>query len=239
METEESSRPSPPYIPLMTLENFIGKLKATVVPPIIDSSLTQSMSGGMSGALMSALRFLGLIEQGGKVREPLKALVAVYKTDKWKPQLAAVITMAYKGIVADLDLMTATPAMLEECFRTNGKVNGQVLEKAVRFYLGALTSADQPLSPLLKGRKPRATGTARKASRSARKGSDADDSDLENQDEIEAEIPLGMRKLRLPVPGKQDLIFMVPTDMTVDDWKFIEPIFKQYVERMLGADLIS
>lgn len=236
MDTEESSRPNPPYIPLMTLDNFIGKLKATVVPPVIDSSLTQSMSGGMSGALMSALRFLGLIEQGGKVRAPLKDLVAAHKTEKWKAALVAVITPAYKNIVGDLDLMTATPAMLEERFRTNGKCAGQVLEKAVRFYLAALTATDQSISPLLKGRKPRNSGIVRKASRTTRKGSDETPDETQ---ELEEETPPGMRKLRLPVPGKHDLVFMVPEDMTPDDWKFIKPIFEQYVERMLNADLLA
>lgn len=66
-ESTVTDRRTLPYIPLATLTNFVGKLKKTVVPPVIDASLTRNMSGGMSGALTSALKFLGLIDQVGRI----------------------------------------------------------------------------------------------------------------------------------------------------------------------------
>lgn len=230
--SDEISRPVPPYIPLMTLDNFAGKLKATVVPPVIDSSLTQSMSGGMAGALMSALKFLGLIEANGKVREPLKKLVAAHGTEGWKDALASIIEPAYAEVIGDLDLQTATPAMLEDCFRTRGKASGQVLEKSVRFYLAALALIEKPISPLLSSRKPRATPNARKnAGRMPRKTPDERKSDL-THDEVPP--PAGVRHLKLPIPGKaQFLVLSVPADFTAADWEFLKPIFDKYVDRML------
>lgn len=234
---EETSRPVPPYIPLMTLENFAGKLKATVVPPVIDSSLTQSMSGGMAGALMSALKFLGLIDANGKVREPLKKLVAAQGTENWKTALAAVLDPAYADIIGDLDLQTATPAMLEECFRVRGKATGQVLEKSVRFYLAALAQIERPISPLLSSRKPRSGGASRKGgNRTAQRKPDAE----RKTDGVSADdMPpaAGTRHLRLPIPGKtQFLVLTIPADFTADDWEFLKPIFDKYVERMFAGE---
>lgn len=236
--TEELSRPVPPYIPLMTLENFAGKLKSTVVPPVIDSSLTQSMSGGMAGALMSALKFLGLIEANGKVREPLKKLVAAQGTEQWKSALASVVEPAYAEVIGDLDLLTATPAMLEECFRVRGKATGQVLEKSVRFYLAALAQMEQPISPLLSGRRPRATGASRKGtSRTAqRKNVENERKGDGGSTDDAAPPPLGARHLKLPIPGKsQSLVLTVPAEFTLEDWEFLKPIFEKYVERMFSS----
>jgi Family of unknown function (DUF5343) len=237
MDTEDTSRVNPPYIPLMTLENFAGKLKAAVVPPVIDSSLTQSMSGGMAGALMSALKFLGLVDAAGKTQASLKKLVAAHGTDTWKTTQAELLLPAYKEIIGDLDLTTTTPAMLEECFRKKTKATGQVLEKAIRFYLAILTAADSPISPLLKTRKPRGAPSQRRPTRttSARKqpSENYDSEDIEDNED-EENVGIKPLKLRLPVPGKQqEILFIVPGDLTLEDWTFLHPIFSQYVDRML------
>lgn len=232
MDTEEISRTTTPYIPLMTLENFCGKLKAAVVPPVIDSSLTQSMSGGMAGALMSALKFLGLVEANGKVRQPLRELVEAQGTEEWKAALRKVVMPAYKDIIGDLDLLTATPAMLEARFREAGRASGQVLEKAIRFYLAALAAFDEPISPLLKSRKPRATPSSRKASSKPARRAPAASREEEEEEEEEGG-GAGTKKLQLPLPGKGNVIFTIPADLTKEEWDFLKPIFEQYMDRML------
>lgn len=234
MDTEEVVRTTTPYIPLMTLENFTGKLKATVVPPVIDSSLTQSMSGGMAGALMSALKFLGLVDANGRTRQSLRDLVEAHGTENWKVALRKVVTPAYKDIIGDLDLLTATPAMLESRFREVGKAQGQVLEKAVRFYLAALAATEEPISPLLKARKARTTSTARKSPTKARNRSTPNNAS-NGEEEEEVALAPGMKKLQLPLPGKQPVTFIVPADLTEDDWAFLKPIFDQYMDRLLKA----
>lgn len=234
MDTEEISRATAPYIPLMTLENFCGKLKAAVVPPVIDSSLTQSMSGGMAGALMSALKFLGLVEANGKVRQQLRDLVQAHATDGWKAALRKVVLPAYKDIIGDLDLLTATPAMLEARFRDVGKANGQVLEKAVRFYLAALAAFDEPISPLLKARKPRSAPSSRKTNgKQSRSRAQAANKEEGEGEEEEEELTAGTKKLQLPLPGKGNVTFTIPTDLTKEDWSFLKPIFEQYMDRLL------
>lgn len=207
-------------------------LKSTVVPPVIDSSLTKSLSGSTAAALMSAMRFLGLITKDGKVLEPLSRLAKSYETDQWKVELGKIVTAAYAPIVGDLDLTTATSSMLEDCFKTNGKVTGQVLEKAVRFYLAALEQAGISVSPLLKARKVRST-TPRKTGKQQRK--QAPDV-IEDDEEFEDQTPPdGTEQLKLPLPGKGYVTFTVPSDLTSDDWKFLKPIFEMYLDRMLAA----
>lgn len=232
MGTEESSRPNPPYIPLMTLENFVGKLKATVVPPVIDSSLTQSMSGGMAGALMSALKFLGLIDQAGNVREQLKKLVAAYETDSWKTVLGDVIDSAYAEIVGDLDVASATPSMLDDKFRKNSKATGQVLDKAVRFYLAALEKMERPVSPHFKARKARANGPRKTPRPSSLKSTTK-----QEVDDAAIEVPAGMRQIKLPLPGKDGVTLIIPADFNDGDWKFLEPILKMYIDRLLDPTI--
>lgn len=230
METDESSRTNPPYIPLMTLENFVGKLAATVVPPVIDSTLTQSMSGGMAGALMSALKFLGLVDASGNVRDSLKKLVAAHGTEAWKSALAAVIDPAYSSIVEDLDLASATPGMLDDKFRRNSKATGQVLDKAVRFYLAALEKMERPVSPHFKARKPRANGSRKSARTNAARVSAKPATEPLAQDDG---IPDGMKTIKLPLIGKSDVILALPTDFNASDWAFLKPILEAYLTRML------
>jgi hypothetical protein len=229
MDTEESTQQTPPYIPMMTLENFVGKLNTTVVPPMIDSTLTQSMSGGMAGALMSALKFLGLIDKSGNVRESLKKLVAAYGTDKWKAALAAVVDPAYASIVLDLDMASATPGMLDDKFRRNSKATGQVLDKAVRFYLAALEKMERPVSPHFKARKARTNGPRKTTRNAAAKPAAKQEEFTENLD-----IPEDMQKIQLPLLGKADVILALPADFNADDWKFLKPILEAYIGRMLG-----
>src|SRR5258708_39599411 len=156
--------PKPAYIPMITLEKFVAKLKTTGIPVVIDSNLTQTMSGGTASALMSALRFLGLVDQSGTPQDSLRKLVAAYHTDRWRDVFGDLVDQAYAGIIGDLDLTTATRSMLDDRFRKNSKAAGQVLDKAARFYLGALEKMQRPVSPHFKVRKAR-TVASRKSPR--------------------------------------------------------------------------
>jgi hypothetical protein len=150
---EEGSRPIAAYIPFKTFGAFIDKLHGTAVPPNIDSSVLRHMSGSMRSQLMSALRFLGLIDANGNTTESLRALVKAYKTDKWRDVLQHILYEAYDEVVGNVDLDTGTGANLDEAFRSRGSVDGQMLDKAVRFYLAALREVGQAFSPHFASRK--------------------------------------------------------------------------------------
>jgi hypothetical protein len=220
--------PKPAYIPLITLDNFIERLKATGIPIVIDSDLTQTMSGGMASALMSALRFLGLVDQSGTPQESLRRLVAAYGTDRWKEVFGDLVDEAYADIVGDLDLTTATRSMLDDRFRKNSKAAGQVLDKAARFYLGALERMQRPLSPHFKVRKARAV-ESRKFSRSK---------DGKPTSQPDRETDLGdpsAQHIRLQLLDKSDVTITLPSDFDAADWVFLKPILEAYIARLTGT----
>jgi hypothetical protein len=221
----EAGLPKPAYIPLITFDNFIARLKATGIPAIIDSNLTQTMSGGMASALVSALRFLGLVGQSGTPQDSLRKLVAAYDTDRWQDVFGDLVDRAYAGIIGDLDLSTATRGMLDDRFRTNSKVAGQVLDKATRFYLGALEKMQRPISPHFKVRKARAVASRKPARTTGSKPADL-------QDDATNSLDPNMQHIRLQLLDKPDVTITLPMDFDAADWTFLKPILEAYIARL-------
>ncbi len=171
MSKEETARP--PYVPFQTFLGFIGKLSKTALPPAIDASLMTSMSGATQSHLRVALRFLGMIQGPGIVTDRLRAVVKAHGTSTWPEALGNAISEAYGEILAGVDLDSGTIAQLKEAFRTRGKAENQVLDKAVRFYLSAMQEAKLTISPHFEPRRG-AGGASRQQSaqsRSSRKPS--------------------------------------------------------------------
>ena len=220
----EAGLPKPAYIPLITFDNFIARLKTTGIPAIIDSNLTQTMSGGTASALMSALRFLGLVDPSGTPQDSLRKLVAAYHTDRWKDVFGDLVDRAYAGIIGDLDLTTATRSMLDDRFRKNSKAAGQVLDKAARFYLGALEKMQRPLSPHFKVRKTRAVAS-RKSARTTAGKPDHQHGEADSAD-------LNMQHIRLQLLDKPDVTISLPIDFDAADWTFLKPILEAYIARL-------
>jgi Family of unknown function (DUF5343) len=224
----EASLPKPAYIPLIALDNFIERVRATGIPVVIDSNLTQSMSGGTASALMSALRFLGLVDQSGTPQGSLRKLVAAYDTDRWKHVFGDLVDRAYADIIGDLDLTTATREMLDDRFRKNSKAAGQVLDKAARFYLGALEKMQRPVSPHFKLRKARAL-----ASRKASRTTDGKPSRPQQAGKTDSADP-NVQHIRLQLLDKPDVTITLPSDFDAADWAFLKPILEAYIGRLTG-----
>ena len=217
-----------PYIPFLTLKNLVATLKSTTIPPVIDSSVLRNMSGSMRSQVMSALRFLNLIDENDKVQEGLKRLVNAYETDGWKSVLGGLITPAYVVMELDFDRSSGTSSQINEAFRKNGNVEGQMLEKAVRFYLAALKEADIPFSPHFVTMGARTSGrTAPRRIRLLRK-LDVDQDEQEEQDFSD----LNIAKFRIPIPGKRGVVIAVPTDIDEADWTMVKAMLDAYVQRL-------
>jgi hypothetical protein len=221
----------PAYIPFITFTNFIEALKNTTVPPRIDSTITPTMSGQSRGALNSALRFLGLVEgEQNAVGAPLKELVGAFGGLEWKNVLGQLITTAYGPIVKDLDISHATGGQLNEHFRAAG-IDGQVLEKAVRFYLSALDEVGIPYSPLFKTRGAR-TVRKRTPPRTRPIAPGQQELDLENGEEEPPASPTeGLVTFLVPFPDKPWAKLWVPRDLSAEDWDLIDAIGRAYVKR--------
>jgi hypothetical protein len=189
IEIEEQAKggPMPPYTAFQSLKSALLVLHEHVIPNRIDRSIWgNKFSGSVASQVLTALRFLSLIDQEGVPTEKLRALVQAINTDGWATELRKVIEQAYAPIFA-LDLQKATASQFYERFRIVYGADGETGRKCVTFFLNAAREAAIPVSPfLLANAKPRATsGTVRRKPKTKKQSSEeADD------DEDEVEIPI-------------------------------------------------
>lgn len=137
----------PPYMSFKTFLSFIGRLKSSTTPPVIDKSLLNNMSGSGRSQLMSALRFLRLIDSNASVQNGLRDLVEAYGTDTWTKVLYDTLREPYREIVEELDISAGTDAQLQKSFKDNANVEGNMQINSIRFYLAFMNEAGVPYSP--------------------------------------------------------------------------------------------
>ena len=232
-QASDKEKPTPPYISFVTFRNFIDQMKNTTIPPRIDNSVTTTMSGQARGALLSCLRFLKLVEQENSnvVAENIEPLVGAFDTDGWEKALATVIRNSPYRIIDGINITRATGGQLLDAFRAFG-VDGQVLEKAVRFYLAALDEAKIPYSPLFKTRGAttvRKTNGAKAKARKA-KGETPLEDDLAHVDSAPLAAD-GLIPFVVSFPDKAAAKFFLPKNITEDNWTMIDTIGRAYVKR--------
>lgn len=159
-----------PYIPCQTLVAFVEQLKSSALPPRIDSSIMHGKSGAMQTGLKTAMKFLGLTDAQGHVTKQMRDLVAAYGTESWKDTLGNLIIESFNPYVGDLDLDAATSAQLRDTLRGTLGIDGQMLDKAVRFYLTGLDEAGITYSPHFRkaARATRSAASKRKATKRPR-----------------------------------------------------------------------
>lgn len=209
-----------PYIPFKTFTGFIDKLKNSAVPPVIDASVMQNMSGSMKSQLMSALKALKLIQQDGTSTKELRELVKAYNTEQWQPTLGNIVGAAYQAVTRDIDVDTGTAQQLKKAFKEVGNVDGQVLDKAVRFYLAAIAAAGHAISPHFTARKQRKAGPRKAAKKKS--GVDRDEIELDDESEELLLVNSPRLKFRLPIRGKQDAVISLPADVSAEDWAILK-----------------
>jgi len=151
----EKTAKTPPYISFSTLKTFISDLHDHDIPSRIDRSILTRFSGTAQNQLMTALRFLELIDHGGKPTAELGLLAKSYGTADWSPNLATVIKKSYAPIFA-IDLASSTPSQFNETFGQAFPGTEAVMRKCISFFLPAAKEAAIPISDrILKGKKPR------------------------------------------------------------------------------------
>ena len=229
---------TPPYLPWKTFKGFLENLKSVGVPGRIDSSVMRAMSGSAQSQMRTGMRFLDLIDDGGSVTSRLQELVGAVGSESWKETLAPVLTESYSDVLGDLDIRTATLIQLNERFRNAGGVEGSVREKAIRFFLAALSDAGIPYSPHLVGRPVAASnGNARPRPRAPRaqagrtRREKAHSSGVPSKEPShQMEPPPGSRRFTLPVPGKTDALLVLPESLTAEEWEMIDSYMRKYIE---------
>ena len=139
----------PPYTAFASFKSALAVLKEHVIPNRIDRSIWgNKFSGSVATQILTAFRFLGLIDQDGVPQPKLRKLVKSLNEDEWKGELDAVIRDGYSPIFS-LDLEKATANEFAEKFRTSYGAEGETGRKCMTFFLHAAKEADVPVSAYL------------------------------------------------------------------------------------------
>lgn len=143
-----------PYVPFSTFETGLNKLAALGgIPPKIDHSVFQQMGGVQKGQVISAFKFLGLIDSDG-VPSPLLSEFALNK-EKRPEALRTIIKQHYPNIT-EKDLGTMSQGQLDVKLADKAyNVSGGTKQKARSFLLKAAEFSGIPLSKLLTSKGPR------------------------------------------------------------------------------------
>ncbi|MFG0286060.1 MAG: hypothetical protein ACF8R7_16710 [Phycisphaerales bacterium JB039] len=170
MADQNDKRIAPPYVSFTTFKNRVRGLGGSdgEVPHVIDQSLFQTDSGATQAQLMSAFRFLGLIEAQGQPSDRLKTL-ATADANGWKATLREIVEAKYGEQLPSL--AKGSPKSLRDAF-ADYELQGSVLDKVVRFLIAAASDAELPIgaaTPKVGGSgrprldRPRGLGVSRSA----------------------------------------------------------------------------
>jgi hypothetical protein len=205
-----------PYLPFSTFETGLNKLAALGgLPPKIDHTVFQQMSGVARGQVISAFKFLGLIDLDGTPQPLLAELVL--NREKRKETVRELIKTHYPNIT-EQDLGTMSPSQLDAKLGDDSyNVTGATKPKARTFLLKAAEFAGIPLSKLLTAKGPRGPRTRRaKVATTKQNGGEVN----KPQDErVRQPPPLDPNVIRMPIALAPDRVAYVelPKDWNAKD----------------------
>jgi hypothetical protein len=216
------------------MKSTIERFKDSTVPSKLNRHVLHDISGGAFSALMSSLRFFGLIDENQGVKDEFRAVVdaARHGEAAYKDKMVQVVCDAYDPIVgANFDLQSGTLPDLEKKFKDAGVPQGQMLTKAIRFYLKALDDAGIEVSEHITKPRPR-TSTKNKGTKTQKKtkgGAASDDKskDFDSNGTSDAvttydATPKGFE--RLTMPGMKDAFIQYPSKLTKRDYDLFKAL---------------
>jgi hypothetical protein len=152
MVKEKGRQRLPPYVSYRTFQNFLEGLQHGVPARIDRSYWSDRLSGSTGTQLMSALRFLRLIDANNVPTSQLKSL-AQASGDQKAEMLKQVATEAFSFLMhSSLDLQNSTYAQLQEAFDNTFELTDGVSRKCVKFFVEMANAAGIPLSPFISKR---------------------------------------------------------------------------------------
>lgn len=207
----------PPYVGFGVFKSTIDTLAQSVVPTgPLDRRVLNQLSGADYGALISALRFLGLAD-ANKIATPGYRELIRSSTDPnaFKVELKRLLDSKYGPIIGSVNLQHGTISELERIFKDFGVTQGQMLTKTIRFLLKALGECGVELSPHITKPSPKTprsnankAGTDKNRTRTA-KGTGTAQTPPEGNMET---VPKGFD--RLPIPGLPNAFIQYPVDLS-------------------------
>lgn len=164
MVLDKEKKRLPPYVSYRTFRNFLDGLQVGGIPARVDRSYWGDRLSGTTGTqLISALRFLNLVDSNGLPTNRLKVLVA--SRGPQRNELLRQMTFDAFALLmkAGLDPQNATYSQLEEIFHNNFDISGDVGRKCIKFFIMLAGDAGVHLSPFITKRlKSPRTGTGAK-----------------------------------------------------------------------------
>ena len=162
VDTEDSSEtkyPTAAYVSFKTFQSGVQSLRGHGLPERIDRSVWLSKSGADQTGLLSAFRFLGLIDSKNVVQPTLRKLVDVSEASASEKEiLEGILRVSYAKLFDKLNLETITPTQFTEAIGEYGPT-GSTRDRAERFFMKAAKYCDIKMSGRLTARKPRGIGT--------------------------------------------------------------------------------
>jgi hypothetical protein len=146
---ESEKKVSAPYLPWATFITALDQIKAIGgVPHEINHSVFPSLNHQSRSQILSAFKFLGLIDEAGKPIGDTLGQLALQAEGR-KAAMRSLIEKCYPDIVA-LDFQRITPSALDSALGNNQyNISGDTKKKAKTFLLKAAQFAGFSVSPLL------------------------------------------------------------------------------------------
>jgi hypothetical protein len=149
MLPSSSKKLLPPYVSYRTFLNFLDGLSQTIPARIDRSYWGDRLSGSTGTQLISAMRFLDLIDVSGFPTLKLRQLVGSkgsQRTDILKQVTRESYSFFFKS---QTDPNAVTYSQLEECFHENYQVASDVARKCIKFFISLSDDGGMKLSPFV------------------------------------------------------------------------------------------
>jgi hypothetical protein len=146
---ERNKKRSPPYVSYRSFTTLLEELQRGVPARIDRSYWGDKFSGSTGTQLISALRFLNLVDANGVPTNQLKELAAakgLQRGDIFKKICFESFTFLASS---SFDTKTATYAQLEEMFNEFYQVDRDVARKCIKFFIELSEDSDIPLSEFI------------------------------------------------------------------------------------------
>lgn len=210
-----------PYGTYGMLKSTVERFTDATVPTSLNRHVLSDLSGGDFSALSTTLRFLNLTREDRTVTQTFKDLVAAKKKSdtEYESMLLDVLGKAYDKIIGNISMEEGTLPEVEKAFKDAGVPQGQMLTKAIRFYVKALEDCGVPVSEHITKPRPR-TATKNKGTKTPKKqkGGASDDKSKDfdagetHFTTVQDAIPKGFE--RLAVPGMKDAFIQYPSKLS-------------------------
>jgi hypothetical protein len=139
----------PPYVSYRTFLNFIEGMQQSMPARIDRSYWGDRLSGTTGTQLVSALRFLELIDANGFPTVRLRQMV-VSKGISRTELLKQITHESYAFFFqSQPDPSAVTYAQLEECFHANFQIANDVARKCIKFFISLSNDGGMKLSPFI------------------------------------------------------------------------------------------